>query len=566
MERFSPFPSPFFLLHFPFSFDSSFSVQMKSRPRNVRQPPSSSYSHSPETITDINVAEIARRMGSEHREHICTSSSHPHSPSYISLLPPEILAEIFAYCLPSESFPIPSRSEAPLLLTQVSSHWRALAIATPDLWTAIHINYKDPVEDIPASDIWLSRSRNKHLSLSIAIDFGEQPQQEILDALCKYSNRWKHVRFDFRHLLCPPMYSLDIALGHVPQLCTFEFHARDISTMNVHPITRLLASAPQLREVSWVDDLADTETMMELPLGQLSHLSLAMEHGTLDYLQVLNECLNLEHIRITKPLFKAIHSQPPLFLSKLTSLNISPDLTGIFDHLTLPALREVRIHSDLSKHVQSHPSHLPPSLPHAHTSAPTELWNPAGLCLLIERSACAITSLSISSPMAEDALMQCLLRTSRSLVKLSVEGTGVGDILLRSLTRQSGHAKARNTHLDSPVHAYEGLDVLCPRLEEISFDTCVSSMQDVLSNMVQSRMIFSKHAGRNGEQDTVEGWTTIRRVRVADGQQDLERLKELRRLSRLDPSLPFILEIIPRKQPRANTRNYFFRRKLCASR
>ncbi|KAF9565212.1 hypothetical protein CPC08DRAFT_815515 [Agrocybe pediades] len=536
---------------------------MKARPRYPRKPPSSSYSHSPETSTAINVSEIARRMGSEERE--CPPAyPHPQTPMYISCLPPEIMAEIFAFCLPSETFPIPSRSEAPLLLTQVSSYWRTLAISTPELWTALHINYKDPVEDIPACNNWLSRSINRPVSLSIAIDFGEKPQQEILDAICKHSRRWKHVRFDFRHLLCPPMYSLDSALDNVPQLSTFEFHARDISNTNVYPITRLLASAPQLRQVSWVDDLADTKTIMELPLGQLSHLSLAMEHGHLDYLQVLNECLNLEHVKITKPLFRAIHPQQSLCLPKLTSLNIASDLTGIFDHLTLPSLREVRIHTDLDKHAQSH-AHLSSSLPHVHPSLSTELWNPATFCALIERSACSITSLSITSPMAEDALMECLRRSSHSLQKLSVEGTGVGDVLLKSLThpsnRKEQHLMAYDTRVDiDSIESLEGnrlavdVEALCPRLEEIAFDTRVRSTQDVLANMVESRL------------NLAEGWTPLRRIRIAEGQKDVERLKEFRRTGRIDPSTTFSLDIIPRKKPRINTRNYFFRRKLCASR
>ncbi|KDR76337.1 hypothetical protein GALMADRAFT_279474 [Galerina marginata CBS 339.88] len=536
---------------------------MRNRPQH--KSPSSSYSHSPRKIVDINFNELARRIGpGEPDKYPTLPQPTPTQPSYISLLPPEILTEIFTYCIPAEQFPIPSRVEAPLLLTQVSSHWRTLAISTPDLWAALHINYKDPTEDISAAEIWLSRSRNKPLSLSIAIDFGEQSQQGILDALCRHAKRWKHVRFDFRHLLCPPMYSLDLAQDSVPELATFEFHCRDISTANLSPVTRLLSSAPKLREVSWVDDLADTETLLQLPLNRLSRLSLAMEHGTLDYLQVLHECHNLEHIRIIKPALQTPQTRPPLSLSKLTSLNISSDLTGIFDHLILPALREVRIYSDSDKAQ----SHLPPSLPHVHlhsslSSPPMEVWNPSAFLSLLDRSACAITSLSVTPPMTEDTLLMCLRQMSASLVKLSVKGVGVGDLLLGSLTRRSGRKHADSN--GATEHEVED-EFLCPKLQEINFDTRVSSTQSMLADMVESRLPSRTNVIDDQFHDA--SCVPLRRIRIMDGHKDLEKLKELSQLPyhRAVWTDAFIVDVIPRKPARARPRTFFFRRKLCASR
>ncbi|KAF8962747.1 hypothetical protein BDZ97DRAFT_1662631 [Flammula alnicola] len=552
------------------------------RYRPPRSPPSSSYSHSPQKTPDINVNELASRieLSQTNKSHTGQKSSS-QLPSYISLLPPEILAEIFTYCIPDERFPIPCQTEAPLLLTHVSAQWRALALSIPDLWTALHINYKDPAEDISATNIWLSRSGNKLLSLSIAIDFAEQAQQEILDALCRPSKRWKHVRFDFRHLFCPPI---------------------DISNTNVSPITRLLTSAPKLREVTWVDDLADTDTLLKLPLGRLTRLSLSMDHGTLDYLQVLNQCYNLEHIRITRPFSLTPHAQTPLFLSKLTSLNITCDVTDILDHLVLPALREVRIYGESDKqdrsqtlghdasYSQSNP-HLQTSLPHANPhSLP---WNPTSLLSLIDRSDCWITGLSVSPPMTEATLLTCLRRMSASLVKLSVEGIAIGDALLEALTRRS-NGRRNITQYDTSNHEievgladfeYDGeVDFLCPNLEEINLDTRVGCTQGVFADMVESRLFAAPsesdvdgHNINDGDVDVDvdDCWiSSLRKVRVVDGHKDLDRLKELNSLLRtgnlqtvaLRTLGALTVDVIPRKPPTARTRSFFFRRKLCASR
>ncbi|KAF9014319.1 hypothetical protein BDQ17DRAFT_1230675, partial [Cyathus striatus] len=51
----------------------------------------------------------------------------------------DILEAIFLACLPPNRNPCMSATEAPILLTQVSSSWRNIAHSTPQLWAAIHI-------------------------------------------------------------------------------------------------------------------------------------------------------------------------------------------------------------------------------------------------------------------------------------------------------------------------------------------------------------------------------------------------------------------------------------------
>ncbi|KAF8892809.1 hypothetical protein CPB84DRAFT_1630628, partial [Gymnopilus junonius] len=56
-------------------------------------------------------------------------------------LPDDVLSDIFHHCLPSHRNPIIRTSEAPLLLTQICSEWRSLALSSPSLWARLHISF-----------------------------------------------------------------------------------------------------------------------------------------------------------------------------------------------------------------------------------------------------------------------------------------------------------------------------------------------------------------------------------------------------------------------------------------
>lgn len=407
-------------------------------------------------------------------------------------LPIELLARIFEYCLPEDAYPAPSETQAPLLLAHTCSHWRAVALSTPFLWSRLHITYKDPSLDVLMTSNWLQRSGCLPLFISVTIGFNERPAQELLDVICHHSSRWKHIRFEFRGLYCPPMYSLALAKGNTPLLHAFEFDARDISSVNILPVISLLNLAPKLREVIWVDDLADMRQLMELPLSQLTRLSVTMSHGTLDYLELLNQCYNLEQIRITRPR-PGDTRQPraPLLLSKLTSLSIAYDLTAILDSLTLPALKHVRIHSE---------GPVSPSIGrytgagrNANEAEADCLWSPVSFVSLVKRSSCSIESLSLDTYMAESCLIQCLEETTSSLTKLNVTGVTITDKLISSLTYSPSVSPTSSSSSSSPLYAASARNSssLCPLLQDICLNTRLMSTPGALVQMAESRLIPS---------------------------------------------------------------------------
>ncbi|KIL58423.1 hypothetical protein M378DRAFT_86504, partial [Amanita muscaria Koide BX008] len=97
--------------------------------------------------------------------------------SPIQRLCPEILAEIFTFCIPdvTKDFRHISSWNAPLLLCSVCSLWRSLAISTRRLWQTFHFRlvekYRfEPIDtEFITSGIrtWLDRSGALPLSIRV---------------------------------------------------------------------------------------------------------------------------------------------------------------------------------------------------------------------------------------------------------------------------------------------------------------------------------------------------------------------------------------------------------------
>ncbi|KAM6495441.1 hypothetical protein JOM56_008147 [Amanita muscaria] len=77
-------------------------------------------------------------------------------------LPREIVAEIFVLCVPDIEDVFKSKDAAPLLLCNVSSSWRSLALSIPGLWNELSIQIVDPKVDIDLAiamaESWIARS------------------------------------------------------------------------------------------------------------------------------------------------------------------------------------------------------------------------------------------------------------------------------------------------------------------------------------------------------------------------------------------------------------------------
>lgn len=144
----------------------------------------------------------------------------------IRRVPLDVLCEIFAHCLPAHRNPTTGAWECPMLLTRVCSIWRALALASPELWARIHIPFQPDLEgsiyrsyagerEISSDEVtrtlrlrtdaareWLSRSGECPLSISIAYFWGDgcresdayrslQSVMPLLKNITLLSSRWR---------------------------------------------------------------------------------------------------------------------------------------------------------------------------------------------------------------------------------------------------------------------------------------------------------------------------------------------------------------------------------------
>ncbi|KAF7361513.1 F-box domain-containing protein [Mycena sanguinolenta] len=87
----------------------------------------------------------------------------------IARLPLELSSEIFLRSL--SPFPKPGVSHAPMLLLNVCNAWTDIALSTPDLWTAIQIEFPCTDDLAHLLPIWFLRARARPLSVFFRGDF-----------------------------------------------------------------------------------------------------------------------------------------------------------------------------------------------------------------------------------------------------------------------------------------------------------------------------------------------------------------------------------------------------------
>ncbi|KAJ7864839.1 hypothetical protein B0H14DRAFT_2183035, partial [Mycena olivaceomarginata] len=117
-------------------------------------------------------------------------------------LPPELLAEIFFFCLPFDEDGLPIRAdpdEAPLNLCAVCRQWRSIALTTPKLWSSLFLDYllwHGPVSQALYVDLchkWLARAQSTPLSISLDMYFPAAAANLLLDTVIGLSRQWQNI-------------------------------------------------------------------------------------------------------------------------------------------------------------------------------------------------------------------------------------------------------------------------------------------------------------------------------------------------------------------------------------
>ncbi|KAJ7320718.1 hypothetical protein DFH08DRAFT_890078 [Mycena albidolilacea] len=291
-------------------------------------------------------------------------SSDPQSdaPAYpVLTLAPEIVSEIFLNFIPAyPDFPPTFGLHSPLLLCAICRQWRAIAIATPELWRAIQISVSDGYTSYEAAaqlkllKTWLSRSGSCPLSMDLSLPdtIEEIPRtaidEEIVRTAVLHSERWEYA-------------NLSIPLGHMgllrvanamPLLRHLTFGFEDL--IPSEPII-LFDRAPRLKHVVLTPGFE--KSFITLPWGQFTHLDAPfLDLG--ECAEILRDATNLVHCnfgicRTNDPILVLIPTIPIQPHLRHLDLRYSdehyyPDpsfnLSGLFHNLTLPGLITLRVY------------------------------------------------------------------------------------------------------------------------------------------------------------------------------------------------------------------------------
>ncbi|KAJ7036626.1 hypothetical protein C8F04DRAFT_474856 [Mycena alexandri] len=133
-------------------------------------------------------------------------------------IPPEILAEIFLWTLPPPGRRGFGTTESPWILTHVSRRWRAVAISSPALWSALSISFLDndyPSYPLPMIETQLVRAHNLKIHFYGSQTYDSQPQTEIFPRLTAHASRWEELSLGLTSALVPLLSSL---MGRLPLL------------------------------------------------------------------------------------------------------------------------------------------------------------------------------------------------------------------------------------------------------------------------------------------------------------------------------------------------------------
>ena len=423
--------------------------------------------------------------------------------SPLERIPIELVQKIFLHCLPGDEYTRPDHRSAPLLLTQVCSSWRHVALTTPRLWNSLWIQLSRNNVDrrLNTMETWLRRSAACPLYLHAQVQStGLDIVNTFFVLLDEYKQRWKDLR-----LVLPFSWAgvaMQILSQSTPSLEVFRMRVAK-SQDNWLPTSQTSffltdKSAPRLRSISW--GITGPHAVLFLPhLTRLEELDVDSELSVSECLAILQQCPNLVSCEFWKIRSVSdtlnLHAFSPIRLPQLRSiaLHSTPGADMLLEHLTLPALTRLKI---------------------AFSGDAVSTWSQRRFDNFFVRSNCPLQSLTLQDVLpSEEALIHCLEYVSASLVELVLLDTR-GLFVMRDKVL-------------SLLMARQGLDgsvtCLCPRLEVLRLGRSLLSADGLLADMVESRWERSSP------------WGPVTRLRsinpyicVVDHPEDVRRLATLR--------------------------------------
>ncbi|KAF8211049.1 hypothetical protein K438DRAFT_102668 [Mycena galopus ATCC 62051] len=132
-------------------------------------------------------------------EHASLSNYRARNRAILSAhrrMPPELLGEIFSWTMPSVTEILKQDAadltDSPWMLTRISSHWRAISLLTPSLWSRVFVD-SDNLCPVPMIEAQIQRARNLKIHFYGSETAKPQPEVQIFQLLSQHSSRWEEL-------------------------------------------------------------------------------------------------------------------------------------------------------------------------------------------------------------------------------------------------------------------------------------------------------------------------------------------------------------------------------------
>ncbi|TDL17642.1 hypothetical protein BD410DRAFT_831375 [Rickenella mellea] len=181
-----------------------------------------------------------------------------YSGTHIQSIPPEILSRIFLECLSGNCFPPPAKSEAPLLLGRVCSHWRSIVLSTQELWTSLGLGARYPAgfdlkNDAKSVEQWRIRAGpSSRLSYSLSYPHRDSGSEvgdheswtHLMNAIIRQHQLWRRIQ-----VVIPPSIAEQI-LSVISNQRAPMLEYLNINTVNIdNPLDINLPAMPRLQKL-----------------------------------------------------------------------------------------------------------------------------------------------------------------------------------------------------------------------------------------------------------------------------------------------------------------------------
>ena len=379
-------------------------------------------------------------------------------------LSPELVSQIFLQLLPEDwKEDIIFCRYTRLLLGQICSYWRQVALSTPELWAFIGLEIlpDQGPSDATMVKTWLERSGQRALILQIALPphskIFNTDTDPIMDAIIPLSHRWTEARFRLNSSVIDRLVAIK---GSIPSL---QILAIDFQYTCTQPINAF-EDAPRLRclEVG----ITISPFWLTVPWAQLTRCRLD-NVTTTECIELLSGCPNLVDCELSPQWVEDWPDFPDvdILVLQLQFLNINSgsfvDPANLFDHLSLPNLHKFRY------------------APHGQWinewADPISAWDNGAFVALLSRSSSPLHTLILGVELSQEDLIECLQCTP-CLNELHLSDQGASCVSTTSLSHLTNRGTA------SRLAAY-----LVPKLQKFSFDHYSTLDGPAFADMVQSR-------------------------------------------------------------------------------